>query len=91
VAAEAAVGVDEADDGEQEEEGGEEDWDEAARREEDAAQAAILGARKAAEAVAVRFEEVTSARPTAEGHRLEGYRAEGRLQICRSAPWLTPG
>ena len=59
-AAATAVGVDEADEGEQEGEG-EEDWDEAARREEDAAQAAILGARKAAEAVAIGFEKVTSA------------------------------
>ena len=75
-AAATVVGVDEADEGEQEGEG-EEDWDEAARREEDAAQAAILGARKAAEAVAIGFEKVTSARPTTEGHRGEGHRGGG--------------
>ena len=56
-AAAGAAGADEAEEGEQEGEG-EEDWDEAARREEDAAQAAILGAREAAEAVARRCEEV---------------------------------
>jgi hypothetical protein len=75
-AAAGAVGADEADEGEHEGEG-EEDWDEAARREEDAAQAAILGARQAAEAVASRHEEVTRARPTARGHGRRGIRRRG--------------
>ena len=67
-AASSSGGLEEAEEGEHEGEG-EEDWDEAARREEGAAQAAILRARQAAEAVAIRYEGVPRARRTGELRR----------------------